>query len=506
MTDRIVLYTKSLNEKSLLLLLLAITFGLRLYAVLTALGIANDSAGYGFMARDFLRGDYFEALSPALHPLYPYLISLVSPNAASVEITGRLISLLFGTFTLIPVYYLVKEAFGQKEALFSGLFYCFHPYLVAYSGMLLSEATYWGLLALSVYFFWFGLKRGKSYQIIMAGVLLSLAYLARPEGMGYLAIFVLWLVIYGGIKKNGLWKLVLIPSLIFTFLIPAAPYLIHIRKETGQWFISKKAFDTQIEFIAPVKMKEEKQETRPAKVPKTGKKRIKIPGIVINISRFLPFTFYHYLRAYHFTLWIFLFLGLIRMRTGGTKAELFLASLVLFHLVSLSTFIPSTIRFSVPVVAISLFWAGTGTMELFRILAKLKVSNPGKWLSLLISLILVAQLVQIMRPERRHRLEQKTVGIWIRENTPASAVIMSNSPQEAFYAIRRFVHLPTGRKSYDEVVHFAKEKGVQYVLINKNTKETSPDFVNSIPSPDLKEVYRYQNKKGDITVVYEIRD
>jgi hypothetical protein len=194
------------------------------------------------------------------------------------------------------------------------------------------------------------------------------------------------------------------------------------------------------------------------------------------------------------------------MRTGGTKAELFLASLVLFHLVSLSTFIPSTIRFSVPVVAISLFWAGTGTMELFRILAKLKVSNPGKWLSLLISLILVAQLVQIMRPERRHRLEQKTVGIWIRENTRASAVIMSNSPQEAFYGIRRFIGFPAGERSYQGIIHFAKGNGVRYVLVNKNTREMSPEFVDSIPSSDVKEVYRYQDKKGNTTVIYEICD
>jgi len=74
--------------------------------------------------------------------------------------------------------------------------------------MLLSEATYWGLLALSVYFFWVGLKRRNSYRVLAAGDLLGLAYIARPEGMGYLVIFVIWLVIYGELRKMdcGNWS------------------------------------------------------------------------------------------------------------------------------------------------------------------------------------------------------------------------------------------------------------------------------------------------------------
>jgi hypothetical protein len=55
MVNRIIFFVKGLNERQLLLLLVGITFGLRLYAVLMGQGIANDSAAYGFMARDFLK-------------------------------------------------------------------------------------------------------------------------------------------------------------------------------------------------------------------------------------------------------------------------------------------------------------------------------------------------------------------------------------------------------------------------------------------------------------------
>ena len=497
MVDRIILYFKGLNEKELLLLLFGITFGLRLYAVEMAQGIANDSAGYGFMARDFLKGDFLKGLSPAFHPLYPYLISLLSPGATSVEITGRLISLVFGTFTLIPVYYLVKEAFGQREAIFSGLFYCFHPYLVTYSGMLLSEATYWGLLTLSIYFFWFGLRRRKIYQPIFAGFLLALAYLTRPEGMGYLVVFLFWVVIHGGVKKEWFRKSVIIGGFILTFLIPSASYLISIHHETGQWLISKKAMGVQTLLAT---LGGEQKENPNITV---------LLGLTWTFFRDLPFTIYHYLRAYHFTLWLLLFLGLVRVRQKNIKEEWFFASLVLFHLFSLATFTSSTIRFSVPIIPISLLWVGAGVMEIQRFLGKKKVAQQEKWLLYLIVLILLIQLPQDLIPERWHRREQRSVGMWLSQNTPEGSVMMSNSPQEAFYANRPFVQMQQGNpgQSYRDVIRFAKENRVRYILVDRYTRETNADFVDSIPAfSDLREFYEYKDKRGDMTVVYEVLD
>jgi hypothetical protein len=79
MAERIISFLENLKEKQLVLSLLGICFGLRLYAVLMAKGIAMDSAGYGFMARDFLKG-LCKGLSPTLHPLYRFS-SLISPDA-----------------------------------------------------------------------------------------------------------------------------------------------------------------------------------------------------------------------------------------------------------------------------------------------------------------------------------------------------------------------------------------------------------------------------------------
>jgi 4-amino-4-deoxy-L-arabinose transferase-like glycosyltransferase len=482
------------------------TFALRLYAVLMAQGIAYDSAAYGFMARDFLKGDFIKGLSSPAHPFYPFLIFLFSPDTTHVEIAGRFLSLFFGTFIILPLFYLVKEAIGQREAIFSALFYSFHPYLVTYSGMLLTEATYWGLLILSVYFFWTGLKKEKVWRMMLSGFFLGLAYLTRPEGIGYVLVYLIWIVVDGGLKKRWLKKFILMGGLILTVFIFVIPYIIYIHQETGQWLISKKAVAVQSDLL-----KENPEQVDPSigidqNKPVSGNS--KILWITHNIIQFLPFVIYHYLRAYHFSLWPFLFFGLIRVRRKVIDYELFLASLVLFHLFSLSTFVPSTIRFAVPVIPLSLFWAGAGILEIKRYLEKIKMQNSEKVIFLFVILVILIQLPQSLKPERGHRVLQKKVGLWLQQNTLRDAIIMSNSPQETFYADREFMMLPleisipgSPGESYNEMIHYAKTKGVRYIFVNKNTYETNPGFMKSIQSADLKEIF---SKADQALIIYEV--
>lgn len=506
MINKSVDFLKTLNEKQVLLLLIGISFALRLYAVLMAQGIANDSAAYGFIARDFLRGDFIKGLSSPAPPFYPFLIYLFSPDTTYVEIAGRFISLFFGTLSIIPLFYLVKEAVGQREAIFSALLYSFHPYLVTYSGMLLTEPTYWGLLTLSVFFFWTGLRKEKVWRIALSGCFLGLAYLTRPEGVIYVLVYLAWVVIDGILRKKWFKRVILIGVFIPSVFIFVIPYVIHIHQETGRWLISKKAVDAQPQFLR--ENGEGADSSRGIEQNRPEKENFGMARIARNVVHYFRFVIYHYLRAYHFSLWLFLFFGLIRVRQKVIAYELFLAFLVLFHLFSLSTFLPSTIRFSVPVIPLSLFWAGTGILEIQRYLEKIRISNPEKVILLLILFVILMQLPQSLIPERRHRAEQKRVGLWLRQNTPPDAIVMSNSPQEAFYADREFMMLPVGistpgnpGKSYAEIIHYAKTKGVRYILANKNTHEMNPGFIESVQSKDLKEIFR---KADHGLIIYEV--
>jgi hypothetical protein len=282
--------------------------------------------------------------------------------------------------------------------------------------------------------------------------------------------------------------------------------VIYIHQKTGQWLISKKAVEAQSQIFKNLIW-----EANPSKNieqnPPVGN-TFRRGGIIQNVVQYLPSVIYHYLRAYHFSLWLFLFFGLIKVRCNVIAFELFVGSLVLFHLFSLSTFIPSTTRFSVPVIPLSLIWAGAGVLGVHRFLQKIKIDEPGRWVFFLVILFIIVQLPQSLRPERSHREEQKKIGLWLKENTPPDAIIMSNSPQETFYADREFVLLPLGvsgpgdrGQSYDEVIQYARAKGVRYILVNKNTHEINPGFIASIALRDLKEIYRGSDRAS---IIYEV--
>lgn len=509
MVGKILSSLTNINEKRFLILFTGITFSLRLYAVLMAKGIANDSAGYGFMARDFLKGDFTKGLSQPFHPLYPLLISLFSFDSSNIEIAGRLISLFFGTLTLIPLYYLIKEISNEKIARICVILYSFHPYLINYSGMLLSEATYWSFLTLSFYFFWIGLKRGRIISLAISGTSLAMAYLTRPEGIGYCVIYLIWIFLY--LRKDWLKRLGITLSLFLPLFFLSTPYFVYIHKETGKWLISKKALDAQENLLRLVAEKDNSGKEEEAGKNGNGERRANILYLLKNTIKNSLSVIFNYLKAYHFSLWFFLILGLIKARDRGIRKELFLISIVLLHIFSLSTFTGSTVRFSIPLIPVSLLWAGSGALEFHKLLSKLNQSKAEKWTVLLIFLIIISQLPEGMRPERSHREDQKKIGIWLKKNTPEGSIIMSNSTREIFYADREFIPLPSGNsapsipgKSYDDIINFARQKKVRYFLVNKHTKETNSDFINNIRESDMKMIYKYVEKDGDIVIIYEV--
>jgi hypothetical protein len=89
MLDKFIYFFKALNEKRVVLLVIGISFGFRLFAVLVAQGVADGRVPYGFLSRDSLKGHFIRGLSAAVPPSYPLLVLLFSPVTLHGEITGR---------------------------------------------------------------------------------------------------------------------------------------------------------------------------------------------------------------------------------------------------------------------------------------------------------------------------------------------------------------------------------------------------------------------------------
>ena len=89
---------------------------------------------------------------------------------------------------------------------------------------------------------------------------------------------------------------------------------------------------------------------------------------------------------------------------------------------------------------------------------------------------------------------------------------MSNSSIEIFHANREFVPLPKGistaadpsKLTYEEIIRYAKQKRIRFILVNHNTHESNPNFIPSIKDSDLMEIYRYQKDKEHFVIIYEV--
>jgi len=230
------------DEKKKLWVLVGIAFFVRLYLVLTSAGISPDGVEYLRAAKFFLEGNYYKGFLNIFPPFYPGVIALVSLVVRDLEWAGKLASLLFGTLTVIPIYFLAKSLFNEDVGLYSALLLTFHPYLAQYSGSVLSESAFTFLGIWSAYIGWKALMHKSWRAMIAVGLLLGLAYLTRPEGIAFVVVFLFWIFFFDGMRfwVNLAEKVCMSASFMVGFLGCALPYIFFLHEVTGKWLLSLK--------------------------------------------------------------------------------------------------------------------------------------------------------------------------------------------------------------------------------------------------------------------------
>jgi len=230
----------SLRRKLFLILLFG--FLIRLYVVINAVTISNDSVTFLRMAERFSGGDYGGIFNIIRPPLYPLLTSFSSVIFGEMELSARVVSLVFGTL-VIPVSYAIgKLVYNEKTGLVAALFVAIHPYMVRFSGEALTEGLYYFLTACAVYF---GLKAvfHKSPRFMLAaGVFTAFAYLTKPAAIGFLIVISIIVIAYDSKSFKREWKFRLISlSLAWAvFIVLGLPYLYYLYGKTGGLTITGK--------------------------------------------------------------------------------------------------------------------------------------------------------------------------------------------------------------------------------------------------------------------------
>lgn len=129
----------------------------------------------------------------------------------------KLFNVLFSTLSIFIMYSIVKQLLGYKSAVVSAILLSLFPPFVMYTSQMLSENMAIPFYLISIYFFIKYIKNMNKYRwIIFSGLALSVANMFRSVGIIFIIAYIMYFVIYKGIKRG----VKVVPIIIVMFILP----------------------------------------------------------------------------------------------------------------------------------------------------------------------------------------------------------------------------------------------------------------------------------------------
>lgn len=220
-------------------LLFAAALLARTVAALGSAIFGTDGGHYLLMADWMREGRVHDALSLTYHPLYPLLIAVVRPLAASTEHAGEAVSVVLGAGAVIPFYAVVQALFGRPAAVLTGLLYAFGPMLVEVQSDVMTEGTYLFFSFSSLWLTWKMAQEPTLARGVVLGLSAGAAFLTRTEGLLSVALALAWPVVFSVRHRSGLGtRIAGIALTAAALLLVLSPYLFWVKAQRGHWALS----------------------------------------------------------------------------------------------------------------------------------------------------------------------------------------------------------------------------------------------------------------------------
>jgi 4-amino-4-deoxy-L-arabinose transferase-like glycosyltransferase len=402
----------------------------------------------------------------------------------NLELSGGLVSVVFGSLLIIPVYLLACSLWDRKVAALASLLTVFYPGLVNISTELASDSVYSFFLVTMAFTFWQFLNRQRNSWLyaVLTGAMLSLCYLTRAIGFFYFCIIFFWCLILWFTKKITYKRLISGTVLIaITFALFASPYLFFIRRHIGSFSLSPAASSWLKISLATTENELEIAKTQAPKQDSSAvKERIGVAGYFISYPRvfaakFARNTFLLYKRKFPDEVpplvFILVSLGLFGLPFSKQRSlkHAFLLSM-LFPVFVQTIWAPES-RYIMPLLPFLIIIAASGLLclnEVFLSSAQIKKAHKKIIFAVITAGLILSFLPSVLKvvsSGRDEPIEHKKAGLWLKQFDVSNPVIMSRKPWVSFYADGDWVCLPYG--DIDEVIGYAQEKKVKYLVIDE---------------------------------------
>jgi 4-amino-4-deoxy-L-arabinose transferase-like glycosyltransferase len=409
-------------------------FFLRLVALLRGTCIELDGISYATMGHQLVRGEFSAVLRNVFPPMYPVFIGVVHLIIPDVEVAGRFASLFLGTILIVFAYFFVKRMSGNGEkGLWAAFLVAVQPYLIRYSGQVLSESTATLLFTCTAFVFYIGWQENNRKLVAIAGLFLCLTYLTRPEYVAFYAPLGLLLLLRDKRFASLGW-------LLLPFLVLGSLYVLYLHFQTGMWIVSNKAT------LSPF---------------------VRLWTFVFNF----PLVIYEFLVAQ--SPWMIL-LAVLGFRRVPVQYRVLLISLILFHVFSLSTVGHATKRYSVEFIPLVVVLAVDGIELLTGCFSKsLKKMTASL---LVITVVLGFCLTFVFTESRSDRVLHKQAGLFLLAYAPGSRIVC-RLPIVAFYAKGQALDLVSVFSRDDDIRRLRSilvDRKPTFLLVDNETERDFP--------------------------------
>ncbi len=190
---------------------------------------------------DYVPGDWPKAGFRA--PLLPYTLAVMYLLGLG---PGILLPFI-GALSVVAIYFLGREMFGERVALYSSVLLAVLPVHVYYSGKILTGVFGTFFLTISVWCFWKGFEKGENRYKVLFGVFLALSLLARYTVLFLVPVFPLYLFLrdrsFGFLRDRYLWlgvlafSAILVPWFVYGLIQYGTPLgpILHAKKAASYW-------------------------------------------------------------------------------------------------------------------------------------------------------------------------------------------------------------------------------------------------------------------------------
>lgn len=513
-----------------------------------------DEPDYLWLGKNLLTGRGYTITGvPETHytPLFPLLAGSVYLLTGNPEMGSAFWYVLLGALLVVPVYFLAKRMYGRQIAVLGAV-------LVALFPGLSSAVLYWGtmtepLFILLVYAALWGVavavEQDKLWLYALVGGLISLAYLARPEGIVWLASLGVYLLLVW-LAQRRLWawrRAACLGLYLGAFMLIAAPYALYLHRHTGKWMATGKLSITYDIGEAVLGRDPVLYDKVTASLDERGEvlwwSERRFEQGIVEVFLQDPKQFLQrigrnlqQMRAALFAATIFphvllvpLILGWFRDPWRGRRLRY--EALLWFGIAPLASFLPFHIevRFLSPALPALVIWLAAGLWALSNWLAEtvahwrsgsvapedVRGLQFQRWRLIAVFLFLIpliaylgfAHVRVIQRGMRDLRYGHKAAGLWLKEHTPPEASIMSRDLAVSLYAERGFVVSP--RTDYASYLAYARRKGATHILVDEHElRVLRPHLAflldDAHPPAELEPVYVGRDTHGRV-IIYQIK-